>query len=101
MTAMAVLIALHINKHKMNIRRGYSDTKLTQKLKPVFNEENLDSFLPKSLLKDINPIEEGKRGKEEFDYIEGEKCKSIFDKNDDDDLTEYLRHLSIKEVSLN
>jgi hypothetical protein len=82
----------------MNIRRGYSDTKLTQKLKPVFDEENLDSLLPKSLLKDLNPKEEGKRIKEEFDFIEGERNRSIFEPHEEDDLADYLRHLSMKEV---
>lgn len=82
----------------MSIRRGFSDTKLTQKLKPVFEEENMDSLLPKSLLRDINPKEEGKRIKGEFEIIEGEKSKSIFEPHEEDDLTEYLKHLSLKEV---
>jgi|LauGreDrversion4_2_1035121.scaffolds.fasta_scaffold1757298_1 hypothetical protein len=83
----------------MNIRRGYSDTKLTQKLKPVFDEENLDNLLPKSLLKDLNPKEEGKRMKEEFDFLEGDKNRTIFDPHEEDDLADYLRHLSMKEVT--
>jgi hypothetical protein len=82
----------------MNTRRGYSDTKLTQKLKPVFDEENLDNFLPKSLLKDINPKEEGKRMKENLDQIDGERHKSIFEPHEEEDLADYLRHLTFKEV---
>ncbi len=82
----------------MNIRKGYSDTKLTQILKPVFDEENLDNFLPKSLLKDINPKEEVKRIKEDVIQIEGVLHKNIFEPHEEDDLADYLRHLSLKEV---
>ena len=82
----------------MTIRRGYSDSKLTQVLKPKFDEENLDNFLPKFLIKDMNHKDASKKQKAENDLNENEKHRSIFDASEEEDLNEYLRHLSIKEV---
>jgi hypothetical protein len=87
----------------MSIRRGYSDSKLTQILKPKFDDENLGNFLPNFLLKDIK--EDSKQPKqklkneEDVEIFESEKYRMIFDSNEEEDLNDYLQHLSIKEVS--
>jgi hypothetical protein len=95
----------------MNIRRGYSDSKLIQHLqqgpRAKFDEDNLDNFLPKFLIKDMNTKDEKKvestkaNNKEyELDMEDFDKCKTIFDTNESEDLNEYLKQLSIKEVKI-
>ena len=51
----------------MTQRRGNSDSKLSHLLRPKFDEENVDNFLPKFLIKDMNSKDEGKILKEEIE----------------------------------
>ena len=82
----------------MTQRRGNSDSKLSHLLRPKFDEENLDNFLPKFLIKDMNSKDEGKILKEEIEINEEERMATIFEPNEIDDVSEYLRNLSFKEV---
>ena len=89
----------------MSIRKGYSDSKLIQHLaqgpKSKFDDDNLDNFLPKFLIKDMNTKDESKliSKDEELDVNEIDN-KSIFDRNESENINEYLRQMSIKEVKL-
>jgi hypothetical protein len=79
----------------MSIRRGNSDSRLTTLFKPKLDEDNLDNFLPKFLLKDLR--DERKLLKEDFDVTE--EKGTIFEPNDTEDISECLKRLSFKEVS--
>ena len=82
----------------MSIRKGYSDSKLNQTLKPKFEDENLGNFLPNFLLKDMKEDPNPKGEREMFDP-EKEKYRMIFDSTEEEDLSEYLNYMSMKEVS--
>jgi hypothetical protein len=79
----------------MSVRRGNSDSKLTQMIKHRYDEDSLDNFLPKFLIKDMNTKDELKNIN---DHPEIEKKRSIFDTKEQDDMNDYLKNLSIKEV---
>jgi len=81
----------------MSIRRGNSDSRLTKLFKLKLDDENLDNFLPKFILKDLK--DERQHLKDDL-YVTEEKG-TIFDPNETEDISEYLKHLSIKEVSQN
>jgi hypothetical protein len=82
----------------MTVRRGYSDSKLTQILKPKLDEENLNNFLPKFLLKDISNKDQAKVQKEIPENVENEKIKNFFESFEDDDTHDCLNQLSIKDI---
>lgn len=81
----------------MTVRRGYSDSKLNQILKPKLDEENLNNFLPKFLLKDISNKDQAKVQKENPEHNENEKGKNFFESFEDDEAHDYLNQLSIKD----
>jgi len=88
----------------MSIRKGYSDSKLNQTLKPKFEDENLGNFLPNFLLKYMKEDPNSKQkikdeGRTEIFDPEKEKYRMIFDSNEEEDLSEYLNYMSMKEVS--
>lgn len=80
----------------MSVRRGNSDSKLSKLFKPKVEDDNLDSFLPKFLLKDLR--DEKKSIEEEFDMAESEDKGTIFEPHETEDVSEYLSQLSFKEV---
>ena len=79
----------------MSVRRGNSDSRLTKLFKPKVDEDNLDNFLPKFLLKDLR--DEKKTIEDDFDV--SEEKGTIFEPHETEDMSEYLKHLSFKEVS--
>ena len=79
----------------MSVRRGNSDSRLTKLFRAKVDEDNLDNFLPKFLLKDLR---DEKKTMEEDLYITDEKG-TIFEPHETEDMSEYLKHLSFKEVS--
>jgi hypothetical protein len=79
----------------MSVRRGNSDSKLSKLFKSKrVEEDNLDNFLPKFLLKDLR--DEKKSIEDEFDVIEDKR--TIFEAHETEDVSEYLNQLSFKEV---
>ncbi len=78
----------------MSVRKGNSDTRLTKLFKPKVEEDNLDNFLPKFLLKDL------KEDKRSIDYESdmNEEKGLIFEPHETKDVSENLKYLSIKEV---
>lgn len=72
------------------IRRGNSDSRLTRLLKPDLEDESLNNFLPKFLLRDINPNEEA-RLKQDLD--EKNCITNFFDSEEDMPHFDILKNL--------
>jgi hypothetical protein len=84
----------------MTLRRGYSDSKLSQWLKPK-EDEDIDEhhFLPKFLVKETVGRDDFKTKKSDLNLSEEEKFDSIFDLNEAESMTNYFDFMNIKEVN--
>jgi hypothetical protein len=78
----------------MSVRRGNSDSKLFKLYRAKVEEDNLDNFLPKFLLKDLR--DEKKTIEDEFEMAE--EKGTIFEPHETEHVSEYLNQLSFKEV---